>query len=153
MSADTTVSGGTDPSAVREGMKESVDELKELRDLTEKNIKATTDANNKMIKLTTVIKWLTYIISFFTLMQIFMNFKPTKEIAVFTLTLWKTIIIVGLGVSFAGLVCMVYSKFTKINGGEAESVGGAGRPRLLTVGWVLTITGFLLQILGTLMAP
>lgn len=128
--------------------------IEKLADLTEKNVNASAEVIKKMIKLTTWIFWLTLIISVFTAIQILPYFNFKKENIIFTFSLWKLILLGGLGLSFAGLVLMVQSKFYKLSDGtQGESVGGAGRPCWLKFGWGLTIGGFVLQVLGTLMAP
>ena len=124
--------------------------IEQLIKVTKENIEAATISNNKMVKLTNWIFWLTLVIGIFTAIQILPYFKFAKEIAQYTLNLWKTILLVGLASAFAGLVFMVQSKFSKDGG---ESVGGPARPWWLRIGWALTIGGFALQVLGTLMAP
>ena len=144
MAADTPVYDGID---------RGIDKIEKLADLTEKNVNASAEVNAKMIKLTTWIFWLTLVIGVFTVIQILPYFKFTIKITQYTLSLWKVILLVGLAFAFTGLVLMIQSKFAKVDGELAESVGGAGRPWWLRIGWFLAVGGFVSQVIGALMAP
>jgi len=64
--------------------------------------------------------------------------------------IWKGLIIVGLGMTFAGLVCMIEAGFYKADNGKKYYSFPPIRPELAKVGWVLIIGGYIYQIIGVI---
>jgi len=63
----------------------------------------------------------------------------------------KIFIIFGLGMSFSGLICLIESKTIRQNGRKFDS-HVVTKPSLNSVAWVLTIIGYLCQIVGVIFA-
>jgi len=70
--------------------------------------------------------------------------------------LWKLLVIFGLGMTFAGLILMIeaYIYRTKTNGEKivASSIGVVKR-WMKILAWILTIAGYVLQIIGVILSP
>jgi uncharacterized membrane protein len=63
--------------------------------------------------------------------------------------IWKSLIIIGLGMTFFGLILMIESKVWRQNGKTYESTG-IMHPSLYKMSWILTILGYLFQIIGVI---
>jgi hypothetical protein len=63
----------------------------------------------------------------------------------------KLFIIFGLGMTFSGLICLIESKTIRQNGKKFDS-HVVTKPTLNRIAWVLTITGYICQIVGVIFA-
>ena len=63
--------------------------------------------------------------------------------------IWKGVIIIGLGMTFLGLILMIESKIYRQNGKAYDSTGIV-RPILDKFAWILTIMGYMFQIIGVI---
>jgi len=64
--------------------------------------------------------------------------------------LCKFLIIFGLGMTFAGLLCMIEAGFYKADNGKKYYSFPPIRPEFNKVGWVLMIGGYVYQIIGVI---
>ena len=63
----------------------------------------------------------------------------------------KLLIILGLGMTFSGLICMLEStKITGPSGKKFHSSHTYIKPELNKIGWLLTISGYFYQIIGVI---
>lgn len=63
----------------------------------------------------------------------------------------KLLIILGLGMTFSGLICMIESKKITVPGGkEFVSSHTNKKPELDKIGWLLIISGYFYQIVGVI---
>ncbi len=74
------------------------------------------------------------------------------KIATVCVTLSKIFVIVGLVMSLFGLILMMESKTTRQNGKIFSDSHVPTKPKLYWFALVLTIIGYILQILGVLFA-
>jgi hypothetical protein len=63
--------------------------------------------------------------------------------------IWKSAIIIGLGMTFLGLILMIEAKVYRQNGEAYESTGIV-HPVFYKVAWILTISGYIFQIVGVI---
>ncbi len=63
----------------------------------------------------------------------------------------KILVLLGLGMTFAGLILMIESKTIRQNGKKFDSHVPT-KPILYRIAWMLTIVGYLLQIIGVILA-
>ena len=65
--------------------------------------------------------------------------------------LCKFLIIFGLGMTFAGLLCMIEAKIYRTpDGKKFYSTHADIKPEVNKVGWVLMIGGYVYQIIGVI---
>ena len=65
--------------------------------------------------------------------------------------IWKGLIIVGLGMTLTGLLCMIQAKIYRTpDGNKFYSTHADMNPEINKVGWVLMIGGYIYQILGVI---
>ena len=65
--------------------------------------------------------------------------------------IWKGLIILGLGMAFAGLLCMIEAQTYRTKDGKKyKSIHTDIKPEMSKVGWVLTIGGYVYQIVGVI---
>jgi len=66
--------------------------------------------------------------------------------------IWKVLLLLGLGMSFGGLVCMIEAR-KYIQGGKSHLMPTIQSPVINKIGWSLTIGGFICQVIGVIISP
>jgi len=65
---------------------------------------------------------------------------------------WKSLIILGLGLSFFGLILMIESKILRTENGRTFDSHTVIHPLFYKFAWVFTIGGYILQIAGVVLS-
>lgn len=64
--------------------------------------------------------------------------------------IWKGLMIIGLGMTFAGLVCLIEAGIYRNSEGKKYYSFPMIKPELNKVGWVLIVGGYIYQFIGVI---
>ena len=70
----------------------------------------------------------------------------------FVIHIWKWLILFGLAIAFTGLIFMIEGYTFKQDNKKWYNMHKETRPCLNKIGWVLTISGFILQAIGVIIS-